>query len=253
MIDFQVGSSGITNSRADSPLDYQVPENDPICLRNDGDRWEREAYDEFISQEYPAYEKYWESRVLPLRIKRGEFRMHSNSSLPAGFEEKDVLCAQLSYSAFRHLYRVFVIKKTAQEIDYDQFSEAIVKLVSALDCVAEIQARKNSKLELPTFSSNTSRILKELGAATEKNFTYLRSYRNSVIHGSIVPGIETPRTEFLPTLEMPKIGLHEKYLDWRRVYDREPKNEDFARAGDILKDSYDKVIKRCSSVLMALL
>jgi hypothetical protein len=70
----------------------------------------------------------------------------------------------------------------------------------------------------------------------------IRNYRNHLTHGRLSPSIQSP-----PKVLIPKIGLENKYLDWRLVTDWKQSSDqsaihDFDTLDNILKEAWQQTI-----------
>lgn len=228
-------------------------------LLKNGDDFERHYWTEFISSEFPSYEKYWAKNIVPMTNRPTDIHFKESSKLASeGFSSDDICKAQLHYTTFRHLIRSFEIRKilvnkTQSVIDTDLLSEGLFHIVACQDVAFEFLQRNIEPNTFDPWAPNKSASLTKLPASKEalfkwkKNNIYplqdIRDYRNHLAHGRMSPSIQN-NTKIL----LPKIGFENTYLDWRLVTDWNSAKADksildFDTLENILNDAWKKTVK----------
>lgn len=190
-------------------------------LAIDGDDFERHCWDLFVKDQFPSYEGFWLKFVVPLTNRPNNVHFKLDSELATINKSKSDLCiAQLNYSVLRHLMRCFETLKTLENsIRLDQqlnlLSEGMARLVGAQDNAFELLERiKNSTSYQPFFEKDGKKAREEWQSNQSKPLQNLRDYRNSLVHGRLLPGIIDGNR-----LCLPEMGKVEMYLDWRIITD----------------------------------
>ena len=104
-----------------------------ISILKKGDIWEQKYY-KFISKDFPNYEKFWQTFILPKR-KKGQIRLKSNTS------ENDEYICMCNYTIFRKLIsaKSKISKAMISDVDPEEMIDTCVEgyfhLGSALDLV----------------------------------------------------------------------------------------------------------------------
>ena len=114
----------------DFPQDVIFKED---SLLENGDEWEQKYY-EFISEDFPNYEKFWQTFILPKR-RKGQARLKLKTS------KTDEYICMCNYTIFRKLISVKqkISKATLSDMDFEEEIDTCVEgyyyLGSALDLV----------------------------------------------------------------------------------------------------------------------
>lgn len=222
-------------------------------LEQDGDFVEKHYWEKFLKEKFPSYEKYWQSRIVPITNRPLNINFKSNSELQKlGFNDEDICLAQLHYTLFRHMARSFDIFKflNCKEhdlFDSDYFSEGFFHIVAAQDVAFEFLQR----LKKPRFYDPWASMKKESPdkkvASFEARKTWIkdnheplndiRQYRNHLTHGRIAP-----KMIHNSKIYMPKIGSEIKFLDWRTLNGLINSAEDFQPINFILDNAWHETI-----------
>jgi hypothetical protein len=226
---------------------------DTYTLERDGDPVEREYLDLFLRDQFPSYETVWAKYVVPVTGRPDHPGFKSDEALARiGLRPEDLWNAQLHYTTFTHLVRVFALRK-AEFTNADQFLEAIVRLAAATDVADELLQRATNpgRYELWTGGRAARR---EWRKTHEYPLQHIRTYRNRLLHGHLMPyqsvrqldrvesGVVVPVEE--PALRFPKIGREIDYLDWRTLEHLNPVliHRDFAYAEKIVDDAWRETL-----------
>lgn len=190
-------------------------------LAIDGDDFERHCWNLFVKDQFPSYERFWLKFVVPLTNRPNNVHFKTDADLATISKLKSDLCiAQLNYSVLRHLMRCFeVLKALENPIGIDQqlnlLLEGMVRLSGAQDNAFELLERAKNPSNYQPFAEKDGKTARE---AWQKNQNYplqnLRDYRNSLIHGRLLPRIIDGSR-----LCLPEIGKVNLYLDWRIITD----------------------------------
>lgn len=190
-------------------------------LAIDGDDFERHCWDLFIQSQFPSYESFWLKFVVPLTNRPNNVHFKSDSELTVINKSKADLCiAQLNYSVLRHLMRSFeTLRALENSVGLDQqlnlLSEGMARLVGAQDNAFELLERSKNPTSYQPFLEKDGKKAREAWQNNQSQpLQNLRDYRNSLIHGRLLPGIIDGNR-----LCLPEIGKVEKYLDWRIITD----------------------------------
>jgi hypothetical protein len=110
-------------------------------LEKDGDPVERKYWNLFLRAEFPSYETVWADFVVPVTGRPDHGGFKSDEVLAEiGLGPGDMCNAQLHYTTFTHLARVFDLKE-AGFVEADSFIEALVRLAAATDAADELLQR----------------------------------------------------------------------------------------------------------------
>lgn len=210
-------------------------------LAIDGDYFERQYWDLFIQKKFPNYEKFWLKYIVPLTNRPDDIHFKSDVELAKiGKSADDICIAQLHYSLLIHLIRTFDILRS-EIVNLDNLTEGIVRLSGALDVAFELLERHTNPGHYDPWIENGKNSGEEARRLWQRKTPYslkeIRNYRNHLVHGRMMPS-----TDYL----FPKIGLENKYFDWRWITD--PVNnpglerEDFAPARNILFGAWKEVL-----------
>jgi len=223
-----------------------------VKIEIDGDQLEKDYWNRFIRDKFPSYEPFWLKRVFILR-KEGLIYYRSNAELAKDNKgDYDIDVAQLSYSVLRNLIRAWeifqkleadpktVLKDIYVEPD-DLMIEGMTRLVGTDDNVSELL----EKLSKPGCYKPFDRLDSEKAGKAWRNqrrevaLEEIRKYRNYLVHNPLPPKI----FELNSRACFPKIGVQDKYKDWRSVTDglTSAKN-DFDPANRIFGPAWDATI-----------
>lgn len=184
-------------------------------LKADGDGYEQYYCDIFLNQDFPSYEKFWQKNITSLTNRPSDVHFKSDAELKKiGKNDENICIAQLHYTLFRHLVRLYEIRQILP-LHIDQFSEGITRSSAALDLADELLERWNNLGYYDAWSEKDGKKARENWRKTEKSMSYLRNYRNRLLHGRVIPGILVMGT--YNRLRVPKFSKVENYLDWRFV------------------------------------
>lgn len=227
-------------------------------LEKHGDDYEQRYWAAFLRDEFPAYEVVWASYIVPLTGRPEHVYFKTDDELAEiGRGPSDVANAQLHYTTFTHLVRVFELRRTEFE-STDLFIEAMVRLAAATDVADELFERvtkpacyepwKESRAPRDAWRKANGYPLREV-----------REYRNRLLHGRLLPFVQTtivgslPGEIFVPgrvrnTIQFPKIGREANYVDWRWLLtgdDRiagEALDADFDLAATVVDDAWNRLL-----------
>ncbi len=214
-------------------------------LAIDGDDLEKHFWSLFIQNKFPSYETFWIKFVVPLTNRPSNINFKSDKELKGSETKLDICIAQLNYSILRHLMRTLeLLKALENSVEIDQqlnlLQEGIIRLVGAQDNAFELLEKKKNHSKYEAFK-DSSKAREKWKRDTNSPLQHIRKYRNSLIHGRLLPGIMDGKR-----LCMPEIGKQDKYLDWRLVteltLEREEYKKDFISVLTILKNAWDETI-----------
>lgn len=232
-------------------------------LQNDGDGFEKHYWNEFLKTDFPEYEKYWSSNIVPLTNRPTNIHFKNSNQLTSeGFMANDICKAQLHYTTFRHLVRAFEILKSLRNkkhtiLDTDILSEGLFHIAAAQDVAFEFLQRVATPNRFDPWapkkraSSVNQEASQEAQSKWKKDNGYplqeIRDYRNHLTHGRMSPSIIRPTKVLLP-----KIGLENNYLDWRLVTDWDSTGaaivqSDFDTLDNVLTDAWTKTLQYLSN------
>jgi len=219
-----------------------------INLQNDGTSFEKKYYNLFLVNEFPSYERFWFNFIVPITNRPANIYLKTDQELDAmGRRNHDVCIAQLHYSVLMHLARVYDIK-SLRPLNMNGLIEGMVRLVGAQDVAFELLERYiNPDTYDPWISTGKG----ELKGGREARISWqnkkkkplqnIRDYRNHLVHGRITPSIIDK------DCYIPRIGLENKYFDWRLVTNnpniRQLIGEDFIISNVVLKNAWVQTIK----------
>lgn len=220
-------------------------------LATDGDQLEKDYWSLFIENEFPSYEKFWLKFVAPLTNRPDNINFKTNEELAVWDKSEADLCvAQLNYSILRHLIRCFRVKELLtntvgmDKIDQqlDLLIEGLARLVGAQDNAFELLERIKNPNNYSPFAEKTGKEAREKWKkSNDFPLQPIRDYRNSLVHGRLLPGIIDGQR-----LCLPAIGKVESYLDWRLITQPSSQAEeykrDFISALNILESTWKETI-----------
>lgn len=218
-----------------------------IALKTHGDLYERKYYDLFLKNEFPSYEIFWLTFIVPMTNRPHNIFFKSDDELAEmGLGGNEICIAQLHYSIAMHLSRVFDIKGR-NRLDIDGLTEGFVRLVGAHDIAFELLERYHEPLKYhPWLPVNRGRekgsqeAQKSWRQKDNKPLEAIRRYRNNLVHGRILPGIVSG------DYYVPKLGMAEQYFDWRIITNNESNvrliGTDFMKSSEILQDAWNQTI-----------
>lgn len=217
-------------------------------LAIDGDDFERLSWNLFIKDQFPSYEAFWLKFVVPLTNRPNNVHFKTNAELAAiGKSELDLCVAQLNYSILRHLMRCFEtlkILETSSRIDQqlNLLQEGMARLVGAQDNAFELLERVKNPNDYKAFK-DSSKAREKWKEDNNDPLQHIRKYRNSLVHGRLLPGVMDG-----VRLCLPNIGKEGLYLDWRIITDlsnnsrREEAKKDFFSVLNILESAWNETV-----------
>lgn len=217
-------------------------------LAIDGDDFEQHCWNLFVKDQFPSYESFWLKSVVPLTNRPNNIHFKTNVELVAiSKSESDLCVAQLNYSILRHLMRCFKtlkILETPSGVDQqlDLLQEGMARLVGAQDNAFELLERVKNPSKYKAFKDNSG-AREKWKKNNNEPLQHIRKYRNSLLHGRLLPGIMDG-----VRLCLPSIGKESLYLDWRIITDlsnnpsREKAKEDFFSVLNILESAWKETI-----------
>lgn len=214
-------------------------------LATDGDAVEQNSWPLFIRDQFPSYEKFWLKFVVPLTNRPGDGHFKTDEELiKIGRGISDICIAQLNYSILKHLAQCWHILGDLTDNtglkQIDLLTEGFARLVGAQDNAFELIERLGNKLQYQPFIEEDGKKARD---KYKKDNNYplqnIRSYRNSLLHGRLLPGI-LEGSRFC----LPNIGKETLYLDWRLITElsthREEYKKDFISVLDILNSAWSE-------------
>lgn len=203
-------------------------------LTVNGDQLEKDYWPLFIEDEFPSYEKFWLKFVAPLTNRPDNINFKTNEELVVlGKSEANLCVAQLNYSTLRHLIRCFRVKELLTDtfgmdkIDQqlDLLLEGLTRLVGAQDNAFELLERIKNPNKYIHFTEKPGDKARK-NWKNDNNFPLqpIRDYRNSLVHGRLLPGIMDGQR-----LCLPAIGKVESYLDWRLITQPSSQTEEYKK------------------------
>jgi hypothetical protein len=241
----------------------------PFTIETDGDEPEKAWWAQWTHDYFPSYERFWVSRIVPLtyRVKdRQNIRFQTSEELAeAGYTDEDVTVAQLHWSLLAHLGRVFELLDDARAFetrtymanrpfDRDQFFESFARLSGASDVSDELLARRATPGKYGAWDERQGAdARREWRKGNPDPLLPVRSYRNRLVHGRVVPVIEVKAKDahdrhIGDMLFYPRLEKDEAYLDWRVAFDVAANDQttlfaDFDEAALIVLDGWERVVK----------
>jgi len=187
-------------------------------IQSDGDPFEKRYWNDFISNEWPEYELFWQKHVTPLTNRPSNLHFKDDATLISeGHSVEDICIAQLHYSILRHLGHIYGLLQNPHPY-IDQLTEVFVRIVGAQDIAFELLERyTNPGGYDPWLPKKRAGILgsREAKSKWQQNHSCplqdIRNYRNHLVHGRMIPGV------IADTYYFPGIGREEDYFDWRVI------------------------------------
>ena len=212
-----------------------------------GDAFERHYWDLFAKDQFPSYEKFWSKFVAPLTNRPNNIDFKTDVELTKiNKGASDICIAQLNYSILKHLAQCWHIlrdlKNNAGLEQIDLLTEGFARLVGAQDNAFELMERLNNQSNYLSFVELDGKKARDKYKKAHNNpLQHLRSYRNSLLHGRLLPGILYGNRFCLPNM-----GKEDLYLDWRLVTHLSPRREeykkDFVSVLTILEKAWNETI-----------
>lgn len=197
-------------------------------IQNDGDRIEKICWNKFLIKHFPNYNEFWARKIVPLTNRPDNINFRTREQIKnLGFNDEDICIAQLHYSILRHLDRAFDLYFDLKTLNHNdnsiyEFQECLFHICSAQDLAFEFLERNNKRGIYHPWARTKRDIendclgSEEAKKVWQKNNIHgldeIRFYRNRVTHGNLLPSINGTNYFLLP-----KIGLENKYLDWRNI------------------------------------
>lgn len=168
----------------------------PYTLSVDGDGLERACYSPFIKTEFPAYEEFWAKHIVPLTNRPANIQFKDDAVLALGGHSHQNICiAQLHFSVLSNLSRAYAARKSPGRSDL--LYAGISALVAAQDTAFDLLERsRNPHLYGPWLAIKQGGLLGSREArkawqdSNSRPLEDIRRYRNSLMHGRTMPGIQ---------------------------------------------------------------
>lgn len=219
-------------------------------LAVDGDIFEQHCWNLFIKDQFPSYEKFWLRFIVSLTNRPKNIHFKTDEKLAEiNKTTLDICIAQLNYSILRHLMRCFEILKILKtsagaDQQLNLLQEGMARLIGAQDNAFELLERFNNPKRYQPFEEKTGKKAREKMYDKKRKgypLQHIRDYRNSLMHGRILPGIMNGQRLCLPNIK--KVEL---YLDWRLITElsseREKYKKDFISVLNILECAWKETI-----------
>ena len=216
-------------------------------LQNDGDYLEQKCWNLFLREEFPQYEKFWQRHIVVLTNRPKDRHFKNNKDLKKiGKSENDVCIAQLHYTLLFHLDLVYEIKHNVP-LDPPSFEYGIIRLSAVTDVADELLQRYICPKKYSPWKEEDGRKARNEWRQHHKELQWLRTYRNRILHGRIMPTIviRGSYTRF----RKPRFGREEKYLDWRNLTSASigkggtVREQDFDALKNLLNKAWNEVLK----------
>lgn len=212
----------------------------------DGDRLEQTNYRLFIEREFPSYETFWINNIVSLTNRPADILFKTDAELSVGGKTQEDICiAQLHYTVLNHLARVYEFRQI-KPLNFNQFTESIVRLSSATDVADELLGRYTNKGIADPWNETAGRNARNKWRSAHKELQHIRDYRNKLVHGRIPPSIEVT-TSSGTEYHVVKIIRVKNYIDWRKIFNV-PESEwtkvavDFDSTNNILDFVWNEVL-----------
>jgi hypothetical protein len=216
----------------------------PYTLTNAGDAAERVAWQRYLATGFPAYQRFWQERIVELTGRPAHIYFKTDAELSLIGRGHDDLClAQLHYTVLTHLEAAWALIDRPAMCQVD-FTHAIIRLSSVTDVADEFLERLT---QLPgTYKSwseedgQAARI--EWRKRGHRELQPLRSYRNRLVHGRVFMNVVDAGTG---AILAPRIGLETGHIDWRliqREFDPAQVLRDYAPLPQILVGAWGDVL-----------
>lgn len=217
-------------------------------LAIDGDDFERYYWGLFIKDQFPSYETFWLKFVVPLTNRPDNIHFKTDVELAKiNKSELDLCISQLNYSIFKNLARCFDVIRTlvgAKKMEQlDLLLEGFTRLVGAQDNAFELLERLKDPSKYKAFREKAGEKARGKKYVKGKGYPlqHIRDYRNSLVHGRVLPGIVDG-----DRLCLPDVGKTDQYLDWRLVTELSPEREehkkDFISVLTILEKAWNETM-----------
>lgn len=236
-----------------------------FTIPTDGDEPEKNWWSQWTGDHFPSYEAFWVERIVPLtyRVKqRVDIRFQRAAELAAaGYTDEDVTVAQLHYTLLTHLGRVFELLDDARAFTSPvpvanafgryQFFETFTRLSGASDVADEILARRADPGKYAAWDERQGQRARIAWRAVYPDpLKPVRSYRNRLVHGRVVPEVyvDTTNAQGHPVgqiLLYPRLNEVDKYLDWRIAFEEAggaTPSPNFAEAAQIGREAWELVV-----------
>jgi len=212
-------------------------------IEKDGDPLEKHYWECFLRDEFPSYEGYWQKNVVELSHRPLNIQLKSDGDLTAiGKTPRDVCHAQLHYSMFRHLTKIYEIKRMIS-LDLNGLTYGMIHLVAASDIAFELLERVRNPMTYDPWIESAPRGSAIRGGqearrswqkATHYPLQDLRDYRNHLVHGRLMAFVRAGIDYF------PRLTCEKKYVDWRIIVGGHFNPKDFDSGSQILQAAWGK-------------
>lgn len=210
-------------------------------IEKDGDPREKEYWPLFLRKDFPSYEKTWSRYIVPVTGRPDRIDLLSDEELAKrGKSDRDICFAQLHYTVFCHLRAAFDIRNQSI-LSFENFTSGIIRLCSAQDVAFELLERHRNPEYDPRCEKKSQKARNTWMKHDNQDIQVvcnMRYYRNRLVHGRIPPYVIFSNN----ILMVPKIGLEDRYLDWRAF--KNPKSLlDFDPASSVLNAAWNDAVK----------
>jgi hypothetical protein len=191
-------------------------------LARDGDSVEQYAWSRFVQAEFPAYERFWLSYVVPLTNRPRNIHFLKDADLSKmGKGPEDVATAQLHYTLLWHLVSAWDVRQ-GQTIGPTSAAFGLTSLVSAHDVAFEVLERMRMPGHYDPWQEGSRGATAPSGQDAQSEWKKrnkyplqdIRDYRNKLAHGRVASMIVENGMAKWP--DQTKLNA---YVDWRNVTD----------------------------------
>jgi hypothetical protein len=217
-----------------------------FTLENNGDDLGKKCWDSFIKDKFPNYQKFWQKFVINLTNRSNDQNnIHLQTSIELslkGKTDEDVCLGQLNYTTLQHLSRCYDIINNEQ-VTLDKLMEGFSRLVASHDTAFELLERFNNAGVYKVWDwKESKKATKNWRKSKGQSLQYIEFYRNRLMHGMIIPTMIGAEG-----FAFPKIGMQDKYLDWRNATNQDLQTitnltNDFMEGSKILNKAWGETI-----------
>ena len=220
----------------------------------DGDELERACWQPIVKRQFPSYERYWISFVVPVTTRdtnRWASRLKTNAELAAMSPPRtflDAYRAQLHYSVLWHLAVAYRLRHCPDvgSPDFDRLSHALVRICSALDVADELLERCAEPYHGAINPWNKALECRDAWRRAHKDdyFQQLRAYRNHLIHSGAVMSIVRLSQNAAGQTLVPRVTRHKAYRDWRtlRAVSKTVQARDFRTWDRVIDEAWSRAV-----------